>query len=162
MYKQGVAMDSVSIMLSDDAKSVLHSLRKKIGEVYSVLQKGYPENVYQRALCIELQTAGLRYDLEATMSVLYKEHIVGQIRADIIIRGETSVVIETKATAGTIKPEERWQLSRYMKLQDIDLGILVNFPQVIGTLSPQLEFLIKDDTDIYVYDLDANTGTLMN
>lgn len=149
-------------MLSDDAKAVLHSLRNKLREVYSILQKGYPENVYQRALCIELQTAGLRYDLEATMSVLYKEHIVGQIRADIIIRGETSAVIETKATAGTIKPEERWQLSRYLKLQNIDLGILVNFPQVVGATTPQIEFLVKDGDDIYVYDLDTNTGTLMS
>lgn len=154
-------MDSVSVMLSDDAKSVLHSLRNKVREVYTGLQKGYPENVYQRALCIELQSAGLRYDLEATMSVLYKEHIVGQIRADIIIRGETSVVIETKATAGTIKPEERWQLSRYMKIQNIDIGLLVNFPQVVGATTPQMEFLVKDEEDIYVYELDTNTGTLM-
>ena len=156
-------MDTVTIMLSDDAKSILHSLRTKIREVYTNLQKGYPETVYQKALCIELQHAGLKYDLEATMSVLYKEHIVGQIRADIIIRGETGVVIETKATAGSLKPEERWQLSRYMKIQDIPLGILVNFPQVVGTTSPQIEFLIKDDEEgIFVYDLDGNTGTPMN
>ncbi len=156
-------MDSVTIMLSDEAKSILHGLRTKIREVYTVLQKGYPENVYQKALCIELQNSGLKYDLEATMSVLYKEHIVGQIRADIIVRGETSVVIETKATAGNIKPEERWQLSRYMKIQDISLGILVNFPQIVGANSPQIEFLIKDDEyGIFVYDLDANTGTPMN
>ena len=155
-------MDSVSIMLSDQAKATLHILRDKIREVYSVLQKGYPENVYQRALCIELQRSGLSYDLEATMSVLYKEHIVGQIRADIIIRGETSVVIETKATAAGIKPEERWQLSRYMKIQDIPIGILTNFPQVVGTLAPQIEFLVKDENDeLFVYDLDTNSGTAM-
>jgi GxxExxY protein len=155
-------MDSVKIMLSDTAKATLHILRNKMREVYTVLQKGYPENVYQRALCIELQHAGLRYDLEATMSVLYKEHIVGQIRADIIIRGDPSIVIETKATAGAIKPEERWQLSRYMKLQEISLGILVNFPQVVGTAAPQIDFLVKDEVDdIYVYDLDESKGTLM-
>lgn len=156
-------MDSVSIMLSDDAKSILHALRTRIRDVYSLLQKGYPETVYQKALCIELQNAGLKYDLEATMSVLYKEHIVGQIRADIIIRGDTNVVIETKATAGNLKPEERWQLSRYMKIQEIPLGILVNFPQLVGATNPQIEFLIKDDDEgIFIYDLDANTGTPMN
>jgi GxxExxY protein len=156
-------MTGISIMLDDQSKSTLHLIRDRIREVYMILQKGYPENVYQRALCIELQRANLHYDLEATMSVPYKEHIVGQIRADIIIRGEPSVVIETKATAANLKVEERWQLSRYLKIQDISLGILVNFPQVSGTTSPQLEFLIKDEEgEIYVYDLDKNTGVPMS
>lgn len=154
-------MDAVSIMLDDQAKATLHLIRDRVREVYTILNKGYPENVYQRALCIELQKANLHYDLEATMSVLYKEHIVGQIRADIIIRGEPSVVIETKATAGNLKPEERWQLSRYLKIQDIPLGILVNFPQMVNVTSPQIEFLVKDEDEIYLYDLDKNTGVLM-
>lgn len=155
-------MTTLSIMLDDVSKSTLHLIRDRIREVYVILQKGYPENVYQRALCVELQKSNLHYDLEATMSVPYKEHIIGQIRADIIIRGEHNIVIETKATAANLKVEERWQLSRYMKIQDIPLGILVNFPQVSGTSSPQLEFLVKDEEDeIYVYDLDKNTGTPM-
>jgi GxxExxY protein len=156
-------MTGVSIMLDDQSKSTLHLVRDRIREVYAFLQKGYPENVYQRALCVELQKANLLYDLEATMSIPYKGHIVGQIRADIIIRGEPNIVIETKATAASLKVEERWQLSRYMKIQDIPLGILVNFPQVAGTTSPQIEFLIKDEEEeIYVYDLDKNTGLPMN
>ena len=156
-------MTGVSIMLDDSSKSTLHLVRDRIREVYTFLQKGYPENVYQRALCVELQKANLLYDLEATMSIPYKGHIVGQIRADIIIRGEPNIVIETKATAANLKVEERWQLSRYMKIQDIPLGILVNFPQVNGTTTPQIEFLVKDEEEeIYVYDLDKNTGLPMN
>jgi GxxExxY protein len=156
-------MTGVSIMLDDSSKSTLHLVRDRIREVYAFLQKGYPENVYQRALCVELQKANLLYDLEATMSIPYKGHIVGQIRADIIIRGEPNIVIETKATAANLKVEERWQLSRYMKIQDIPLGILVNFPQVNGTTTPQIEFLVKDEEEeIYVYDLDKNTGLPMN
>lgn len=154
-------MDTVSIMLDDQAKATLHLIRDRIHEVYKVLQKGYPENVYQRALCVELQKANLHYDLEATMSVPYKEHIVGQIRADIIVRSEPNIVIETKATAGNLKPEERWQLSRYLKIQDIPLGILVNFPQLVNVNAPQVEFLVKDEEELYVYDLDKNTGVLM-
>jgi hypothetical protein len=49
-----------------------------------------------------------------------------------------------------------------MKLQEISLGILVNFPQVVGTAAPQIDFLVKDEVDdIYVYDLDESKGTLM-
>lgn len=152
----------MTLMLEDAARAILLRIRDKAQEVFSILQRGYPENVYQKALCIEFQKENIRHDIEVTMSIPYKDHVVGQVRADIIIRGDIPVVIETKATAAAIKPEERWQLSRYMKIQDIALGVLINFPQTIGKLSLQIEFFIKDEDTLYTYDLDANTGASMS
>lgn len=148
----------MSFILEDAARAMLFTIRDKCQEVFTILQRGYPESVYQRALGIELQKHGMHHDMEVTMGIPYKEHAVGQVRADIIIRGDIPVVIETKATAAAIKPEERWQLSRYLKIQDIILGVLVNFPQTAGKMILQIEFLIKNDDTIYIYDLDANTA----
>lgn len=146
-------------MIDDSARALLFSIRQKAGEAYSVLGKGYSEAVYQRALCVEFQTAGIRHDLEVTMSVPYKGHVVGQVRSDIILRGDTPVVIETKATAAALKPEERWQLSRYMKILDIPLGALINFTQVGNATQPQVEFLLMENGDIYQYNVDTSQGT---
>jgi GxxExxY protein len=148
-------------MIDDSAKALLLTIRQKANEAYSVLGKGYSEAVYQRALCVEFQQGNIRHDLEVTMSVPYKGHVVGQVRSDIILRGDTPVVIETKATAAALKPEERWQLSRYMKILDISLGALINFTQVGNAQQPQIEFFVVDNGEIYQYNVDTSQGVLL-
>lgn len=132
-----------------------------MNEVFTVLGKGFPECVYQKALGVELQAQNIRYDMEVTMSIPYKEHVVGQVRADVIIRGATPVVIETKATAAALKIEERWQLSRYLKILEIPLGVLVNFPQVNTANEAQIEFLVLDGEQVLLYNLDNGTASAL-
>ena len=143
------------IEMDDQGKAVLLTLRQLCNQVYETLGKGYPEAVYQRALGVELQYKFLNYDSEITMSIPYKGHVVGQVRADLIVRGDTPVVIETKATAAPLKIEERWQLSRYMKILDIQLGCLVNFTQSSPSKEPQIEFFILVDGNALIYNIDT-------
>ena len=152
---------SFKVDMDDSGRAMLLTLRKIIHEVYTVLGKGFPECVYQKALGVELQAQNMRYDMEVTMSIPYKEHVVGQVRADIIVRGSSPVVIETKATAAALKVEERWQLSRYLKILEIPLGVLVNFPQLSTANEPQIEFLVMDGDDVLLYNLDSGTATPM-
>ena len=149
----------IQLEMDDAGKAALLTLRKIIYEVYDVLGKGFPECVYQKAMGVELQTQNIRYDMEVTMSVPYKEHVVGQVRADIILRAPVPAVIETKATAAALKVEERWQLARYLKILEIPLGVLVNFPQVATATEPQIEFLVWTDNEIFLYNLDSNQAT---
>lgn len=152
---------SFQIEMDDSGRAMLLTLRKIINEVFTVLGKGFPECVYQKALGVELQAQNIKYDMEVTMSIPYKEHVVGQVRADVIIRGATPVVIETKATAAALKIEERWQLSRYLKILDISLGVLVNFPQVNTANEAQIEFLILDGEQVLLYNLDNGTASAL-
>jgi GxxExxY protein len=139
-------------------KSLCLSLRNKLREVYTGLGKGYPECVYQKAFGVELQELHIPYDMEVTMSIPYKQHIVGQVRADIILRGSPEVVIETKATANPLKLEERWQLARYMKILGISIGALVNFPQVATATEPQMEFFLLVEDQVYLYNVDTGVS----
>jgi GxxExxY protein len=145
----------MELEMDDIGKALCLTLRSKLCEVYAGLGKGYPECVYQKALGVEFQDLHIPYDMEVTMSIPYKNHVVGQVRADIILRGSPQVVIETKATAQPIKPEERWQLARYMKILDIQIGILVNFPQIANTTEPQIEFLLLLENVVYLYNPDT-------
>jgi GxxExxY protein len=153
--------NTLQLMIEDSAKSLLLTIREKANEVFRVLGKGYSEAVYQRALTVEFQSVGVPHDLEVTMSVPYKGHVVGQVRSDIILRGRMPVIIETKATAAALKPEERWQLSRYLKLQDIYLGALINFTQVGTATAPQVEFFLYTDNEFYIYNVDTGLSTVM-
>jgi GxxExxY protein len=153
--------NTIELMIEDTAKSLLVTIKEKANEVYRLLGRGYSESVYQRALSVEFQTVGIPHDLEVTMSVPYKGHVVGQVRSDIILRGRIPVIIETKATAAALKPEERWQLSRYLKLQEIYLGALINFSQVGTATAPQVEFFLYTDNEFYIYNLETGLSTVM-
>ena len=96
----------------------------KTYEVWSHLVAGYLESVYKKALLIELREAGLEVEDEVELPVLYKGHVIGDFRADIIVEG--SVIIELKAVAHLL-PAHEIQLVNYLTIAKIDNGLLINF-----------------------------------
>ena len=96
----------------------------KTYEVRSHLVAGYLESVYKKALLIELREAGLEVEDEVELPVLYKGHVIGDFRADIIVEG--SVIIELKAVAHLL-PAHAIQLVNYLTIAKIDNGLLINF-----------------------------------
>ena len=93
-------------------------------EVRSHLVAGYLETVYKKALLIELREAGLEVEDEVEWPVLYKGHVIGDFRADIIVEG--SVIIELKAVAHLL-PAHEIQLVNYLTIAKKDNGLLINF-----------------------------------
>ena len=96
----------------------------KTYEVRSHLVAGYLETVYKKALLIELREAGLEVEDEVELPVLYKGHVIGDFRADIIVEG--SVIIELKAVAHLL-PAHEIQLVNYLTIAKKDNGLLINF-----------------------------------
>ena len=96
----------------------------KTYEVRSHLVAGYLESVYKKALLIELREAGLEVEDEVELPVLYKGHVIGDFRADIIVEG--SVIIELKAVAHLL-PAHEIQLVNYLTIAKKDNGLLINF-----------------------------------
>jgi hypothetical protein len=93
-------------------------------EVRSHLVAGYLETVYKKALLNELGEAGLEVEDEVELPVLYKGHVIGDFRADIIVEG--SVIIELKAVAHLL-PAHEIQLVNYLTIAKKDNGLLINF-----------------------------------
>ena len=93
-------------------------------EVRSHLVAGYLETVYKKALLIELREAGLEVEDEVELPVLYKGHVIGDFRADIIVEG--SVIIELKAVTHLL-PAHEIQLVNYLTIAKKDNGLLINF-----------------------------------
>ena len=93
-------------------------------EVRSNLVAGYLESVYKKALLIELREAGLEVEDEVELPVLYKGHVIGDFRADIIVEG--SVIIELKAVAHLL-PAHEIQLVNYLTIAEIDNVLIINF-----------------------------------
>jgi GxxExxY protein len=93
-------------------------------EVHRVLGPGYLESVYEEAMNIELQSAGVPFERQKPVALSYKGHDVGQARLDFLIGGE--LVLELKA-ADKLAPIHRAQLISYLKATGCQLGLVINF-----------------------------------
>lgn len=93
-------------------------------KVYNTLGFGFLEKVYENALLIELNNAGLNVERQKPIKVHYEDRLVGEYFADIIV--ESKIILELKAAESLIE-EHELQLINYLKATDIELGLLLNF-----------------------------------
>lgn len=115
-------------------------LMTKANEIYSILGKGYPECVYHKAFEYELRCAGLEYESEKVVPIMYRGIQVGHGRADIVIKNP-EIIIEFKAVSGTIGIKELEQLGHYMKNLNIKTGVVINFSQPSITPKNSVDFI---------------------
>jgi GxxExxY protein len=92
-------------------------------EVHRTLGPGFREIVYQRALAIELQAAGLEFEREVKVPIFYKGRQIDTRRADFVFE---DVMVEIKAVSQTA-PEDFVQALNYVVASDFSLGLLLNF-----------------------------------
>jgi hypothetical protein bfra3_10641 len=93
-------------------------------EVRLHLSPGFLESVYQNALILELRQRGLYAEKELAIPVFYKNNIVGDFRADILVND--SIIIELKAVREITTIHEA-QLVNYLIATGLDYGFLINY-----------------------------------
>ena len=93
-------------------------------EVRLRLKPGFLESVYKKALLIELRDRGIKAEEEYPLKVFYKEEVVGEFRADIMV--EEKVIVELKAVQELHIAHEA-QLVNYLTVTKSDTGLLINF-----------------------------------
>lgn len=102
---------------------------KMMEEVYSELGHGYSERVYHNAVEVLLRENCIPYETERHILVKFRGHIVGQLRADIII--DNTVILELKAIK-TLSDGMEHQAQKYLDLIGLKTAYLVNFPLQSG------------------------------
>lgn len=93
-------------------------------EGHRQLGPGLLESIYESALCVELDLAGLHYERQVPVSVSYKTRIVGDLRLDLVV--ENLVVAEIKSVE-RIEPVFEAQALTYLKVSGKRVGLLINF-----------------------------------
>ena len=104
--------------------AVTFAINGAVFEVNRVLGPGFLEKVYENALLIELKKQGIKAESQVLIKVCYKENVVGEYIADILVEGK--VIVELK-TVETIDKIHEAQLLNYLKATGMRVGILVNF-----------------------------------
>ena len=92
-------------------------------EVHNVLGYGFLERVYQRALQAELIQRGCKAVMEHPLQVAYKEMIVGEYFADLLV--DDVVIVELKVARQYNSADEA-QLLNELKATGIQVGLLIN------------------------------------
>ncbi|VVB95627.1 PD-(D/E)XK nuclease superfamily protein [uncultured archaeon] len=93
-------------------------------EVSNVLGAGFLEKVYENALNIELNLRGLKSLQQAPLKVYYKNELVGDYIADILVENE--IIIEVKAVK-ELDTIHTAQCLNYLKITGLKLCLLFNF-----------------------------------
>jgi GxxExxY protein len=80
---------------------------------------------------VGLRKINIPYQTERIVPIMFDEHAIGNIRADLIV--DSRIIIELKSVK-TLKDEHRVQTRMYMKLLDLHEAVLINFPNSGGDL----------------------------
>ena len=104
---------------------ISYQIRGAVFDVYNELGPGLMENVYEKALIIELLNRGLQVENQVPIEVRYKGSDLGlQYRLDLLVNKQ--VIIELKSVE-ILLPVHYKQLITYLKLAQKPLGFLINF-----------------------------------
>jgi GxxExxY protein len=94
-------------------------------EVHRGLGPGLLESAYEECLCYELSKAGMAFQRQVHLPVVYKDvKLECGYKMDIVV--ENILVLELKAIERLI-PVHDAQLLSYLKLADKPIGLLLNF-----------------------------------
>ena len=110
-----------------------------IGLVFKVangLGSGFLEKVYENALAIELQGAGVVFQQQVPITVAYEGQVVGTYIADLVVEGR--LLLELKACKA-LEDAHTAQSLNYLKATDLPTCLLINF----GTPRPQIKRLSR-------------------
>ena len=93
-------------------------------QVYNKLGFGFLESVYRKAMVIEIEFSGLGVQQESPLKVLYRDQVVGDFFADLLVEDE--LIVELKSVERLGKVHEA-QLVNYLVATGIEIGLLINF-----------------------------------
>ena len=113
-------------MISDEAKhkDLTHSIIGCAMKIHSELGNGFQEVIYQRCMAIEMEEAGICFEREKEMTILYKGNDVGLRRVDFLVEG--LVMVELKAVIN-LEDVHLAQAMNYCEAYHLSIGLLINF-----------------------------------
>lgn len=110
-------------MIDDDVSSKIIGAAFK---VHNELGFGFVESIYERALSFELSELEINHRVQAPISVIYRNQLVGNFVCDIVVDENPKLIVELKSVRQLVEAFEV-QLVNYLTATSIDIGLLINF-----------------------------------
>jgi GxxExxY protein len=125
---QETSMIRVHSPLSSQQEIVVSSTIDCGLAVHKELGPGFKEQIYHVALCLELDSRGLRFESEKKVAVRYREWTIPGQKIDLIV--ENVVIVELKAVPKLARLH-RGQLVSYLRTTGLRVGLLMNFNTIL-------------------------------
>ncbi len=93
-------------------------------EVHRALGPGLFENVYESAMCVELEANNIPFRRQVAVPLLYRGQIISEHRVDLIV--DDKVLVEIKSV-DRLAPIHMTQLLTYLRVTSLHVGLLLNF-----------------------------------
>ena len=107
-----------------DLNEMTYMINGAVYEVNRIMKKGFLEKVYENSLLVELRKRGLNAQSQVPINVYYKDEVVGEYYADIIV--ENKVILELKVVESLDRCHAA-QLLNYLTATRFPIGLLINF-----------------------------------
>jgi GxxExxY protein len=86
----------VDYVLNEEGIELYNKILECAKKVYTTLGDCYKEEVYTQALAMEIRDLGYSVETDVDCDVIYRDCVVGKVRADLIANGEDSFIIQAK------------------------------------------------------------------
>lgn len=110
--------------IGDGIDALIYRVIGYMIEVHKELGPGFLESVYRRALAIEFERQGIRFEMEKEIKLTFKGRNVGKHRLDFFV--EDQLVVELK-TVEELHKKYYAQVRSYLKAVQTSVGLLANF-----------------------------------
>ena len=124
---------------------MIDHIRSVATRVWHSLGPGFSERVYHNAMEVGLRKLSIPYQTERIVPIMFDDHAIGNIRADLIV--DSRVIVELKSVKA-LKDEHRVQTRMYMRLLGLPEAVLINFP--------------NSGNDLELEDLTSSPGTVLD
>lgn len=93
-------------------------------KIYNILGPGYRETTYEKALYKELSKAGLKYEIDREIPIVYDDVLIDSHKIKLIV--DDKIIVYVKAYTDL---DSHWQarLKSELRASHLKLGLLVNF-----------------------------------
>jgi GxxExxY protein len=110
--------------LSSEAEIAMRATIGAAIAVHRALGPGFLESIYRKAMCLELASRRIAYEVERPVRVSYQGVEIPGQRVDLIVEG--LIVVELKSVL-RLDDIHRAQLISYLRTTGLRGGLLVNF-----------------------------------
>lgn len=96
-------------------------------EVWDELGAGHSEKIYQKAMAVSLKGKKLEFKEQVHFALKLKSVVIGKGFLDFLV--DEKIIVELKKDV-TFSKAHLEQVLNYLKLSNLQLGILINFTKV--------------------------------
>ena len=109
---------------ASDVDAMASAVLEAAVEVHRVLGPGFLEGVYELALGLELTLRHIPFVRQPAMAIVYKDHLVGDLRPDLLVAER--LIVELK-TVDRLAPIHLAQALSYLKATQLPLALVIHF-----------------------------------